>query len=105
MTPIAHARNSDPLTSHKAADSVDGVTELQDRILQLFELANNGFTDEELVRRYIRDFGSFYPASESSIRSRRSELVQRGFLRATEARRLTKMGRESTVWQLAGVIF
>jgi len=94
----AHARNSDPITSHKAADSVNNITDLQNRILQLFESAKNGYTDEELVRQYAKDFGSYFPSSDSSIRSRRHELEVKGFLRDSGQKRLTKMGRESVVW-------
>jgi len=105
VTALAHARNSDPQTSRDAANSVDGVTELQGRLLQLFDSASVGYTDEELIRSYASAFGSYFPASESSIRSRRSELVTKGFLRDSEKRRLTKMGGKSTVWMLSGVIF
>ena len=105
MSALAHARNSDPQTSRDAADSVNNVTELQARILQLFEKPHGGYTDEELIREYTKSYSTWFPASESSIRSRRSELRDLGQLRATELKRPTKNGRLSTVWMLGGVIF
>ena len=101
----AHARNTDPQTSHNAAESVKDLTGVQSRILKLFELPNNGYTDEELIRAYQKSYGSFFPATESSIRSRRSELVHRQYLRDSGEKRLTKAGRGTTVWQLWGVIW
>jgi len=105
VTALAHARNSDPQTSRDAANSVNNVTDLQARLLQLFEKPHVGYTDEELIREYAKSYLSWFPASESSIRSRRSELVHRGELRASELKRLTKNDRPSTVWMLSGVIF
>lgn len=100
----AHARNTDIQTSHDAADSVKDLTEVQNRILKLFELPNQGFTDEELIRAYNKAYGTFFPASESSIRSRRSELVHRQYLRDSGQKRLTKAGRGTTIWQLWSVL-
>ena len=106
----AHARNSDPATSHLAAESVKDTSELQRRILYLFGEAENGLIDEDLVRIYAQTFGSRYPATESSLRSRRSDLHHNGRLREAKLHdkiltRKTKAGRESTVWILEGRLF
>lgn len=100
----AHARNTDIRTSHDAADSVEDLTALQNRIMSLFGGIGNGLTDEELIRAYARAYGSFYPSSDSSIRSRRSELVHTQFLRDSGDKRLTKAGRATTVWRLWSVL-
>ena len=94
----AHARNTDPQTSHDAAESVKNLSETQSRILNLFELPNNGYTDEELISSYFKHYGYWFPASDASIRSRRAELVKRGELRDSGQKRLTKLGRGTTVW-------
>ena len=98
----ARARLTDPQTSHDAANSVKDLTGVQERILKLFELPHAGYTDEELIRAYNSAYGYHFPATESSIRSRRSELVHRQYLADSGQRRLTKAGRGTTVWSLFG---
>ena len=100
----AHARRSDPLTSHLAAASVMDLTATQLYILESFG-NGNGFTDDELIKYYGSTYGRVHPASDSSIRSRRSELVDRGKLVDTGRTRPTAFGRASTVWDLAGRLF
>ena len=98
----AHARNSDPITSHMAANSVKDFTELQKRILSLFDMSNAGLTDEELIKAYKEAFGFVWPATDSSLRSRRSDLHHRGSLRDTGTKRLTKAGGKTIVWDIFG---
>lgn len=98
----ARARLTDPQTSHDAAKSVKDLTGVQMRILKLFELPHAGYTDEELVLAYQKSYGSFFPATDASIRSRRSELVHRQYLVDSGEKRLTKAGRGTTVWHLFG---
>lgn len=105
MTTTAHARNSDPANSHLAAESVQGITELQQRILACFEDSMRGLTDEELIVKYKYMWGIRNPATDSSLRTRRSDLVTKGHLYATSSTRLTYAGRESTVWGISGVLF
>ena len=97
MTNRAHARATDPWTSHSAADSIADVTPLQYRLLQCFDI-EMAMTDEELVNVYARTWGKICPATDSSIRSRRSELVSMGQLLATNETRKTRAGRQSIVW-------
>lgn len=55
MTNRAHARATDPWTSHSAADSIADVTPLQYRLLQCFDV-EMAMTDEEPdkgVRPYL----------------------------------------------------
>jgi hypothetical protein len=87
-----------------AAASVMGVTATQLYILEAFG-NGNGFTDDELIKYYGASFGMVHPASDSSIRSRRSELVDRGKLVDTGRTRPSAFGRASTVWDLAGRLF
>jgi hypothetical protein len=97
MTNRAHARATDPWTSHSAADSIADVTPLQYRLLQCFDV-EMAMTDEELVKVYARTWGITWPATDSSIRSRRSELVGMGQLLPTNETRKTKAGHKSIVW-------
>ena len=101
---MPRARNTDMQTSHAAAASVMGVTTTQLLILQIFE-TSNGLTDDELIRAYDRAYSLFHPAADSSIRSRRSELVERKMIRDTGKTRLSNNGRASTVWDIYGRLF
>ena len=95
MTSRAHARATDPWTSHSAADSIADVTPLQYRLLQCFDV-EMAMTDEELVKVYARTWGITWPATDSSIRSRRSELVGMGQLLPTNETRKT-IRKEKTI--------
>jgi hypothetical protein len=54
-------------------------------------------TDPELIEAY-RNLKKAPPASESGIRTRRSELVDKGFVVDTGTRSLTQFGRKAIVW-------
>jgi hypothetical protein len=97
---MPHARLSDPITSHLAADSITKgeVTTTQMLIISL--LIERPKADYEIVR----DFLAQYPnrASESGIRSRRKELVDRGVIVDTGERvQMPNSGRLAIVWSLA----
>lgn len=101
---MALARTTDPETSHEAARSVGDTTETQQRILEIFYDFPIGLTDFELQAlfrdRSYRD--KRYPlASESGIRSRRSELVAAGKLIDSGIRHKLPSGRKAIVWKLA----
>ena len=98
----AHARKSDPITSHLAADAVGDTTPLQRRILTLFEVSHIGLNDEQLIVMYKSAFGHVWPATESSLRSRRNDLVVKGHLRDSGQTRPTATGHKSIVWVDAG---
>ena len=99
------ARKTDPYTSHLAADQVMEYTALQIRLMQIFEMGVKGYTDEELIRAYSMTFGISFPASDSSIRSRRAELRDRGNVSDSGQTRLTRLGHKSVVWVEAGRLF
>ena len=101
----AHARRSDPSTSHLAAVAVGNTTQLQRHILILFEFAHDGLNDEQLIAMYDNAYSLAFPAAESSIRSRRSELGVKGYLVDSGKTRPTKSGNKSIVWKLAGVLW
>jgi hypothetical protein len=106
MPEIAHARNTDPQTSHAAAVSVDDLTEKQSCVLAVFNLASHtagadGLTDEELIEMYYNPALLNVQQSESGIRTRRSELVTKCKIKDSGVRRKTKAGRQSIVWTLA----
>lgn len=91
---MAKARATDPQTSHDAAESVDRVTETQEYILRALRRPR---ADVELVEAY-RNFKRAPRASESGIRSRRAELVDRGLVVDTGRRVRLDSGRYAIVW-------
>ena len=95
----AHARISDPETSHEAASSVSDISETQIIIRAL--LAGYPMTDEELIRSYQNAVEQKIApmASESGIRSRRAELVDRGLVRDSGRFGTTRSGRRSKIWE------
>jgi hypothetical protein len=99
MARTVRARSTDPVTSHMAAESVDNVTRTQTYILRCLKRPRN---DVELVNAF-RSYKSAPLASESGIRSRRAELVDRGLVIDTGRRVKLASGRYSIVWGLANV--
>lgn len=90
----AKARKTDPKTSHEAAESVDRITETQEYVLRALRRPR---ADVELVEAY-RKFKRAPRASESGIRSRRAELVDRGLVIDTGRRVRLESGRFAIVW-------
>lgn len=101
---VAHARRSDPVTSHEAAASIpsEKIRLSQEAILTVFRRFGPMY-DEELQERYGRaQLQLNLPVqSESGIRTRRSELVTKGRLRDS-GRKVTPPGksRRTIVWEL-----
>jgi hypothetical protein len=99
---VAHARHGDPATAHKAAASVRGLTETQEKVRAC--LISGPKTDEEIVAR----FRELYPndsTTDQSIRSRRAELVNPRFPRQPMVRwngdhGLTSHKGKSRKWEL-----
>ena len=102
---MAHARKSDPFTSHLAAATIMDATTLQIRIIQCFESTVGGLTDEQLVNVYKAMWGNSFPATESSIRSRRSELHHKGAIVDTGKTRNTHNGHKAIIWEIEGRLF
>lgn len=94
------ARLTDPHTSHLAGDAltVEHLTQVQAIIYRLLDTAP--MTDGELLLAYnAMVYAKEAPhASESGVRSRRAELVERGLVVPTGATRKTVFGRLSIVW-------
>lgn len=93
---MPRARNTDPVTSDLAAESVRNVTETQWFILRCLKRPR---PDHELIEAY-RAYKTAPYASESGIRSRRAELVERGMVRDSGKRITTRTGRKAIVWEL-----
>lgn len=75
-------RRGDPGTSKAAAQKITQVAgTLRARVLQVLQAHRDGLTDRELERR--EEFAGYGP---STVRKRRSELYQMGFLRSNGTR-------------------
>ena len=111
----AHARQSDPDTSHEAAASVGNLTGRQGAILRFLEnnlekmmemvgLPKSHFTDFALVLAYQERWRSVLPRypdqSDSGIRTRRKELVERGLIEDSGMRVKMPSGRKAIVWRV-----
>lgn len=96
-TSTARARATDPETSHAAARSVEGITATQTFIVKA--LLRQPAHDQELIARY-RNMTGAPAASESGIRSRRAELVDRRIIEPTGQTIRLDSGRYSIVWRL-----
>lgn len=90
--PRAHARADDPRTSLEAADSVTDLTGKQQLVLNTLA-AYGPMTDEQLVDLLPK-------MSPSGVRSRRSELVERGLVVDSGAFGFTKMQRRTIIWKV-----
>jgi hypothetical protein len=94
----AHARTTDPHTSHEAAASVINITLTQTYILGILAAP---MSDEHLVNTY-KDLARLDPlmpwASESGIRSRRAELAKRNMVEIV-GHEYTRANRKTHVWQ------
>ena len=95
---MPRARNTDPKTSHTAAESVTNLTQTQATILRVLKRPR---TDTQLIEAY-RKLKRAPLASESGIRSRRAELVDKGLVVDSGTRALTPFNRQSIVWAANG---
>ena len=93
----AHARHSDPRTSHDAARSLSPgkLRDSQKAVLAHFRKLGP-MTDTDLVNVYV---GS--PQSRSGLRTRRRELTDRGLIEDTGAKKKLPTGRNAIVWRAA----
>lgn len=92
---VAHARSTDPETSHIAAATVTNLTLTKERILAILRI-RGAQTDEELIRWFRRYYGN--ETTEQSIRSRRSELVKAGIVSFSGEHGISSTGRPSRKW-------
>lgn len=98
---MRHTRNSDPHTSHLAALSEsdpEHTSRTKEAILVI--LKYQAMTDSEMIRVYrdLVEFGDAPKASDSGLRSRRSELVAAGLVEFAGFG-VSDLGRKSIVWQ------
>jgi len=96
---VPRARNTDPETSHEAADSVK-MRRNQKAVLQVFKDDPSGFTDWELVRVYP-EYKELPVQSESGLRTRRKELVEQGLVIDTGRKQRLPSGRRAIIWCIA----
>jgi hypothetical protein len=97
---MPHARTTDPITSHAAANSISNGQLAATQILVVSCFAGGPLADFELVKM----FQELYPAtaSESGIRTRRAELVALGVLVDTGFKvKMPLSKRLAIVWGLA----
>lgn len=95
---VAHARHSDPETSHLAAGVASNrLTETQERILSILTIQGPK-TDEQITTAY-RDYWPESRVTEQSLRSRRSELVTNGKVRFTGEYGLTSHAGKTRIWE------
>lgn len=96
----AHARRSDPETSHSAAESLRGkLNDARREVLAfLCGAGENGLTDEELLQWCLR---AALKRSPSGLRSRRAELakLEPALVEDSLQRRKTALGHEAIVWR------
>ena len=92
---MARARDTDPETSHQAAESVGEITLTQSFVMRVLRRPR---VDVELVKAY-QAMRTAPRASESGIRSRRAELVRLGFVRDSGRRVCLESGRMAIVWE------
>lgn len=86
------ARNSDPITSHAAADSMRGISEAQRaRIVKTLE-ASGPLGAEQI--------GDVMRLHAHEIRRRTSELERDGLIEPTGDTRRTRSGRAERIWRL-----
>jgi hypothetical protein len=96
------ARRTDPETSHEAADSVTDITAKQEAVLRA--LRGIGRATDVYLREHYLELSRYYPMayprqSESGLRSRRSELVDKGYVYDTGERDVLDSGRRAIVWE------
>lgn len=73
-----HTRRDDPVTSRQAAQSIAGSVSNLQRLVLDYVKNHRGCTDREMVDTLRKEHGG----SESTYRTRRSELVDMGLIKA-----------------------
>jgi hypothetical protein len=96
----AHARGSDPATSHAAAASLTDLRASQMAVLGLL-LSLGPMTDETLAGHYKRasENDELPKQSSSGLRTRRAELVDAGLVLASGRFEHLTSGRKAIVWK------
>jgi hypothetical protein len=96
---MPNARNTDPVESHLAAASLDGIrlNKVEQAILKMLETP---MTDEQLVQTYEEQMRlDIVPwSSPSGIRTRRNELHMKRRVRIIGITK-SKSGRQARIWR------
>jgi hypothetical protein len=97
LPPKANARRTDPDTSHEAAASFSEkrLTAIQGDVLSFFRQVRRA-TDEELERVLLVKYPGF-----STLRKRRTDLLQMGLLRDSGQRKRNASGHNMILWELS----
>lgn len=95
----AHARGSDPITSHDAAASITTEAIRRTQRIVLRGLRAIGPCHDQALVRHLQAEGKY--VSESGIRTRRCELARVGLVVDTGEKVLTVGNRRSIVWAAA----
>jgi hypothetical protein len=99
---MAHARAMDPLESHLAAASIDGMrtTPTRESILNLLSLSP--MTDEELCQAYrnMAYIGGAPHSSDQNIRTTRCQLHRDGLVQVVGVTK-SASGRQTRIWRTA----
>jgi len=92
----ATSRRTDPETSREAAESFEPrrLTAIQLDVLDWFHQVRSG-TDGELEEALLAKHPGF-----STLRKRRTELVEKGFLKDSGERRMNRNRRNMVVWKV-----
>ena len=90
-------RKTDPETSVEAARSV-AMRESQQEVLKVLSRSQQPLTDQEIYNAVIDRYGVV--TSPSGCRTRRSELVDMGFVKASGTFGTTVSGRRSIKWEV-----
>ena len=93
----SRARRTDPETSHAAARSVRSLTDRQAAVLQIISV-QGPIHDHALVIAYADT--DLPLQSESGIRTRRKELVDRGWVIDSGHRAVLPSGRKAIIWMV-----
>lgn len=96
---MATARSTDPITSHEAAESItyETATRIQQNILDLFARYKT-LDDKTLLTYYRRFYG--WASAESSVRTRRHELVEAGLIKNSGLKMKQDNGRRAILWTI-----
>lgn len=95
----ARARRTDPHTSHEAADSVRNQNVTHTRILRLLDTYGN-LCDTDIAYALTRASHGEVTVSASGLRTRRSELVSKGYVEDSGLRSRLPSGRRSIIWKI-----
>jgi DNA-binding MarR family transcriptional regulator len=95
----AHARRTDPETSHEAAESVASETIRLTQRRILIVLYSMGSQDDIGIAQAISEQAPM-PPSPSGLRTRRSELVAKGLVRHSGEYGKSASGRRTRLWEI-----